>query len=208
MKLGFLATVLLCLSSATNAQLVDRDGGMIYDTDQDLTWLKDANYSRTQYIRSGGLRGDKDGFMDWNTANAWARSLLVGGYNDWRLPSITETPPDRCNFGYDGTNCGYNTDASLSEIAYMFHSNLGNVSLFNTKGNLRIGISGFDWGLVNRGPFDKLFNAIYWTSTEFTPYTENAWAFLMHDGYQFDANKGNRFLAWAVRSGDVKPITP
>jgi hypothetical protein len=54
-----------------NATLVDRGGGMIYDSDLNITWLQDANLG---------------GQMDWSSAIAWADQLVYGGYSDWRLP--------------------------------------------------------------------------------------------------------------------------
>src|SRR5262245_17394520 len=81
------ATVLLLVSllvsleaRPANALLIDLGGGMIYDTDYDLTWLQDANYSRTSGF-------DADGFMTWNEAMDWASGLVYSGYDDWRLPS-------------------------------------------------------------------------------------------------------------------------
>ncbi|CAA9891115.1 conserved hypothetical protein [Candidatus Methylobacter favarea] len=42
---GFLAIPVFALGLATsaNSALIDRGNGMIYDSDQDLTWLQDAN---------------------------------------------------------------------------------------------------------------------------------------------------------------------
>lgn len=199
--------LLLCVCHPASAELIDRGNGMIYDSDQNLTWLKDANYAATQYLRSGGARGDLDGLMTWETANAWADSLLVGGFRDWRLPRVIDAADLGCDFAYLGTDCGYNIDDSLSEIAYMFHHNLGNVSVFDETGRLRGGMNRIDWGLVNHGPFKNLYNGPYWTSVELAPYPRNAWGFLTHDGFQYDANKKNRFYAWAVRTGDVGAMT-
>ena len=207
MKRVLLFAVLVLACRPASAELIDRGNGLIYDTDQNLTWLKDANYAATQYFRSGGRRGDQDGLMEWATANAWARSLFVGGYNDWRLPAILDLSGTGCDFAYTGTDCGYNTDVTVSEISYMFHKNLGNVSVFDETGKLRGGTNRIDWGLVNHGPFKNLYNGPYWTSVELSPYPVNAWSFLTHDGFQHDANKKNRFYAWAVRTGDVTPST-
>ena len=50
-----------------NAALIDRGGGLIYDTDRDITWLQDANYAQTSGY-------DGDGLMNWSAATAWADS--------------------------------------------------------------------------------------------------------------------------------------
>ncbi|PIQ12851.1 MAG: hypothetical protein COW07_02885 [Hydrogenophilales bacterium CG12_big_fil_rev_8_21_14_0_65_61_21] len=67
------------VSCAAQATLINRGGGMIYDTDIDITWLADANYAMTSGY-------DADGLMNWAAANAWAAGLVYGGYENWRLP--------------------------------------------------------------------------------------------------------------------------
>jgi hypothetical protein len=37
---------MVALSGAAQADLVDRGGGMIYDTTRNITWLADLNYTR------------------------------------------------------------------------------------------------------------------------------------------------------------------
>jgi hypothetical protein len=49
------------LSGAAQAALVDRGGGLIYDTDLNVTWLQDANYAQTSGY-------DADGRMTWGDA--------------------------------------------------------------------------------------------------------------------------------------------
>ena len=38
------ATILVIVSTATHAELFDRGDGLIYDSDQDLTWTQDAGH--------------------------------------------------------------------------------------------------------------------------------------------------------------------
>ena len=65
------------MAGAAQAALQDRDldGDTVvdafYDTDLDVTWLRDA---------------DVNGVMDWNTAVSWAENYTFGAYTDWRLP--------------------------------------------------------------------------------------------------------------------------
>ena len=76
--------VVFCLmvsARPASATLIDLGNGMIYDTVQDLTWLQDISYART----SGA---DADGNMTYDQAEAWAESLVFGGYDDWRLPRM------------------------------------------------------------------------------------------------------------------------
>jgi hypothetical protein len=74
------ATVLLMVSTATNAELIDRGGGLIYDTDQDLTWTQNAS------MFAGS----------WDAAMAWAENLVYGGVGGWRLPSTTQYDDPSC----------------------------------------------------------------------------------------------------------------
>jgi len=188
--------LLLALASTAQATLIDRGNGMIYDSDQDLTWLQDANYAQT----SGH---DSDGRMSWDNATAWADGLSYGGYSDWRLASITDNGNDGCNWGYSGTDCGYNVDTSGSELAYMWYDILGNTPYYDTSG------SGpqTGWGLSSIGAdgidFLNLQSNVYWSGTEYAPNTNSAWDFYTPNGLQGLSNKNDEFYAWAVRSGDV-----
>ena len=41
------AAAMVALSGAAQAALVNRGGGMIYDTTRNITWLADMNYAAT-----------------------------------------------------------------------------------------------------------------------------------------------------------------
>ena len=135
-------TAALGVSGVADAGLIDRGHGLIYDDVLNITWLQDANYAQTSGY-------DTDGLMNWTAATAWAAQLVYGGYDDWRLPMIVDTGRSGCNFAYNSTDCGYNVDTSASELAYMFHVNLGNLSASTSNGSFRSGFSGTDWGMVN-----------------------------------------------------------
>ena len=70
---------MMTVSVAATSALLDRGGGLIYDTDLDITWLQDANYAAT----SGH---SPDGRMTWGEAQASASNLTFCGFDDWRLP--------------------------------------------------------------------------------------------------------------------------
>lgn len=72
-----------------NAELIDLQNGFIYDTDQDITWMKDSCYIMTS--------GYDDGSVTFYEALAWINHLNsmdegkgYGGYNNWRLPHTPE----------------------------------------------------------------------------------------------------------------------
>jgi hypothetical protein len=173
-----------------------------YDPNLNLTWLRDWNYAATSSYANALPSGE----MDWNAARIWASSLTVGGFSGWTLPSITDTGTPGCNFGYVGTDCGYNVygygtnspgAATLSPMAYLWYVELGNKALYDASGNL---VS--DWGLKNTGPFTNMQADYYWSGTEYSP--DLAWYFNTEYGGRSDnVLKSNVMFAVAVRSGDV-----
>ena len=172
-----LATAALALSTSANAALIDRGNGMIYDSDQNLTWLQDANYAQTSGY-------DADGRMDWVTATEWADGLIYGGYDDWRLTSVDES----CS--------GFNCSGSGNELGHLFYDELG-VSAWNSI------LTSTDPDL---GLFTNLQPDGYWLGTEYAPDTNFAWNFDTGSGSQGIYHKNNEFYAWAVRSGDVATV--
>ena len=62
-----LLVLVLCFAITANAALIDRGTGMIYDTDQDITWLQDADYAATSGY-------DSDGQMNWFEATEVGRA--------------------------------------------------------------------------------------------------------------------------------------
>lgn len=93
----------LLAAGTAQAALQDRDldGDTLvdafYDTDLDITWLRDA---------------DVNGLMNWNTAVAWADGFSFAGYDDWRLPTT--------GVACAGFNC------SSSEMGHLWYVELGN----------------------------------------------------------------------------------
>ncbi|MDH5301824.1 MAG: PEP-CTERM sorting domain-containing protein [Gammaproteobacteria bacterium] len=188
---------------SANAALIDRGNGMIYDSDQNLTWLQDANYAKTSGY-------DANGRMDWDAAITWASNLVFGGYDDWRLPGVIDTGASGCNWAYSGTDCGYNVDTASSEMAYMYHVNLGIKSYYNEEGSLDptggIFGNGTYGGQGNVGLINNLQSGFYWSGTEYMPSGERAWYFSTGYGYQEIGGKTNSLYAWAVRDGDVVTV--
>lgn len=181
------------VSSVAQAALVDRGGGLIYDTDLNITWLSDANYAKTSGY-------DSDGLMTWFYANQWAANL---SYNDsvrnqtltgWRLPTTLQ-PDASCAgqrnlYGYGLVSSG--AGCSGSEMGHLFYSELGGTS--------------YSW--IQNGNNGKLalFQNVqtdkYWSATEYGPNNGYAWVYLFY-GYEMQENKSWTNFAWAVRDGDV-----
>jgi hypothetical protein len=202
-KLSLVLAMALILSFSTGswAALIDRGGGMIYDTALNVTWLQDANYAKTSGASATGL-------MTWADAKTWAANLSYGGYTDWRLP----TTPDAGGpfvFGTNGVqpyNYNYGYNMTTSEMGYMYYVNLGNLGLYATNGaSPQPG-----YGLAHTGPFQNLQAAPYWSDTQSINQTTAAWYFDFAYGTlapgDITGTLNNQFNAWAVRTGDVAPV--
>ena len=179
----FLITLMLLLglSVSGHATLIDMGDGTIYDTDLQLSWLKNAN--------TNGLT--------WSQANTWADNLVVAGFVNWRLPIVVDVGNDGCNWGYTGTDCGWNVNTSTSEMAHLFYDELGNKAYYNTSG---VGPQA-GWGLTNTGLFTDLQSLYYWSGTEYAPDSGGAWDFHFGYGLQLEYGKGADLYAMAVRPG-------
>ena len=109
----------LSLSSAAQATLVDRGGGLIYDTDLNVTWLKNAKAAFGSTYDSAD--GSTDGAMTWQNAMDWAANLSYYDsirdvtYSDWRLPTTIDTGAPGCDYANGGTDCGYNINTATSD---------------------------------------------------------------------------------------------
>ena len=178
---------------------LDKNGTVdaLYDTDLNITWLRNANVN---------------GLQTWQDASAWVRNFTFGGYNDWRLPTIVDTGSPGCNASYGGTDCGYNVQTKdgptvYSEMAHLFYVTLGNLADFDILGNYRGGTNGVDWGLANTAQFQNLQTPYYWLGLQYASrFGDQAWAFYTYDGYQSTIGKNYAFYAMAIRSGDVTAV--
>ncbi len=221
---GTLCAAMAGLLGSGHAQaiLVDRGSGMLYDTVLNITWLQDANHSKTSgYCNTAGTCTDHNGQslssgqMNWTQANTWANNLNHGGHNDWRLARnspVNGTPSGwNDNYSTNGTtDYGYNITSTFSELSYMYYVNLGLKGAVNPDGSYRV-----DFGVNGTGPFgsggqndvglvNNLQSAIYWYGMAYAPYPDDVvWSFSIYSGGQEPANQSGAYFAWAVRDGDV-----
>ena len=210
-----LATAGLLSSGAAQAALVDRGGGLLYDTVLNVTWLQDANYAKTSGY-------DADGRMIWSEANTWAANLVYHDsvrnvdYSDWRLASNTPVNGSTWNYkeaSNGSTDAGYNITSPQSELSYMYYVNLGRKGMYSPAGDYQpdFGVFGYGTtvGQADVSPVKNLQSDVYWSGTAYAPSQAGyAWGFVTYDGYQnygFDSQR-NYFYAWAVRPGDVAAV--
>ena len=180
---------LLVGSASANAELIDRGGGMIYDTDLNITWLSDWSLGAGSVYDDG--ESPTDGLMTWASAEAWARSLRIGGYSDWRLPT-TLVPDESCHSIYSSVTC------TGSEMGHLFKYELG-----TDVANTVYSASNVEY-LAMFSNF-QLYNG-YWSSTVWPNDSNFAYTYSLYEGYQWVLSKdvaGGRAIA--VRDGDVLP---
>lgn len=192
-----IAALTACVGAA-QAELIDRGGGLVYDTERNLTWLADMNHARTSGY-------DADGLMTWAQASAWASQLVYGGVDDWRLPtlnaadttcSLSFNPGGGLPVQYYGYNC------RRSELAGLFVAQLGtkaNQSVLNAAGDTPRQVA-------NLALFSNVQSGIYWSGTEYVGSPDYAWFFRADVGLQTVDDRDYEFFAVAVREGDVPPV--
>ena len=171
---------LLAVASPSGATLLDRGGGLIYDTVLDVTWVQDANLCLTL---GNCVSGRTDGRMTWVNANLWAANLDFGGFDDWRLP-IMETPTGTCI-----------PSCPLREYEHMYFENLNATAALEDKTGNQTGDGGVTFSNIQR------FG--YWSSTDAAFLPDLAKAFFFEFGSEFTDPKDFVYSAWAVRDGDV-----
>lgn len=185
----------------TNLQARDLNGDQkvdaFHDTELNVTWLRDANMI---------------GWRDWDSARNWADALVIGHFNDWRLPGLLDTGAPGCNFAYGGTDCGFNVQTKdneivYSEIAHLWYVTLGNIGYCNTDGSC----NGSD-DPISTGHFESLVPPAsdmprFWIGTEY-PDPAHAWYFDTGGGFQgFDARDWGAY-ALALHPGDIGVAVP
>jgi hypothetical protein len=189
----------LCSVGVTNAiaydlRARDLDGDLstteaFYDVQQNLTWLRDVNYSRTVGISPFGT-------LTWQAAIEWASNVNVYGTGGWRLPSLlffntnlqpSSQPPTPCGYG----GCSYDPSVPTSEIAKLYWEGLHPDS------------STFERFGVPYLPF-------VWLANEFELNADYAWAFAGPSGYPNNGNtqKIADIGVMLVQSGDIGSPVP
>jgi hypothetical protein len=205
----------LGFTEVSGASLIDRGGGMIYDSDQNITWLADANLFKTQSAGNANLVSEiiaanigvtyespytsdmflnhgnyslrasdfntSNGKMTWFGAKAWAYSLVVGGYNDWRLPT---------------TNQGFNGFDKTSELSHLFYDELGGIK-YQSIANIHN--SNYDF-------FSNVPSSAIWLDRDYSSDPYYSWVFYTNGGAQNTWPKNQQLYAWAVRTGDVATV--
>jgi len=189
-------TFLICTVGTAQAATFDRGNGLIYDDVLDITWLQNANLGAGSIFDDGS--NNTDGRMTWNSAVAWADDLSFGGFDDWRLASMSVAGglPTGSGSGASIVDCSTATELSCrdNELGYMFYQNL----VGNSGDNL----------IGNQGLFENI-SVTHWSGTELAPNPVGAFFFVFNNGTPLAGGKQSSALsAWAVRSGDISATVP
>ena len=190
----------LILSSSANAALVSRLGGLAYyDTEADLTWLADANYSNTTGYATALYGFSNNGRLNWADANNWAAALNITGVTGWRLPDTLQPDPscDQQVFESHGFNC------TGSELGNLFYNVLGGVA-----GSSIADVHNSNYDLFVNIQSDSFNN--YWSATDWSVIDEpsdwGAYGLNFNNGGSGSGDKTFFEFAWAVHSGDVSAV--
>lgn len=170
----------------SNAALHDRGNSLVYDDVLDVTWLKDANYIFTSGFFTDPLYA---GRYFWYPASNWVSSLVYGGFDDWRLPTMLSigrwSDPRFSKVQAAANQAGVELMiGNSSELSYMFLVN--DLDMFS---NVVIG-------------------ELFWTNIEYNVLTGpypfyGAWATSSFNGQNGGYTKSAWAYSWAVRDGDV-----
>jgi hypothetical protein len=175
--------VALGFPGLAHATLVNNGGGLIYDTDLNITWYDFEAAGR-----------------DWQEAKDWAADLeiTVNGtkYSDWRLPTSL-------NQDDSGPTDGYNVTGS--EMGHLYYTELGNKGYYDVNGHYQP-----DYGLVNKGPFTNLIGFAYWSNEvgNDPSYDGGAWYFMFNGGRQSIIYDDQHYYPLAVHEGNVGAPVP
>jgi PEP-CTERM motif len=181
----------LLIPGVASATLIDRGGGLIYDTVLDITWVQDANLC----LSLGNCVNSTTGEMTWADANTWAANLVYGGFDDWRLPWGSVAAGAGPVALIAACQSATEVQCRDNEMGYMYYYNLG-AAQFDDLTGTQTAVSGV---VLNNIHDDE------WSGT--ADLAGFSWAFSFISGNQlFWDTSLAKWTAWAVRDGDVGAV--
>ena len=212
LALAFLTSA--SITGIAHASLIARDGGMVYDDVNNITWAADANLFHTQALGNSNLVNEiilANGGVIHDTPNAYDPSgtytLTAADFNTnsgemtwWGAQAWAN---NLSLGGYSDWNLpttadaanpnNYGNNITTSQMGDLFYNQLGGVSFtsINTTHN------------ANYNLFTNVQSHVYWSSSEYAADPINAWNFYTYVGTQFNGVKSSQRYTFAVRSGDV-----
>lgn len=218
----FFAMTIVVLAAGARAELIDRGGGLIYDTKLNVTWLQDANYAKTIGFKDPVFAWLAPGQMWWGNAEwfvgqlSYYDSVRKNTWEDWRLPKIS--PVNGIGWSWaEGKNYAGSSDynafnisapgsafpaSTCHELSFMYYINLVNLAPFDASANPQTG-----YGLRNYGRFKNVQSDAYAEQYRPQDVTDcygcvQSPAFLFGNGLESDWVDDFVYV-WPVRDGDV-----
>jgi hypothetical protein len=202
-------------SAYVNAVIASVPGGKIIDTPNSFdtpTW----SYSGYHTLSTSDF-DTTYGVVSWFGAKAFTNYLNSINYadrNEWRLPNATDTGVAGPQYGFNGTDYGYNVNTASGELARLYYDELDKKARYNTsyadpQPNFGIlGTSTFSDTTGSAGPFTDVHTSEYWYGTEYVLDPGYPWIFSAADGGQYVPliSKANKAYAWAVSPGQVSAV--
>jgi hypothetical protein len=155
------------------------------------TWVRKLDEVKYQIIKAkdaedalpfvtfNGLMWEKETQkMIWHDAMAYAENLRLGGYSDWRLPTVDELKEVVRSCG--GTSVEY-LDKNFNSIVDKNKANSSYQSCYKNKG--------------------FRYDSWYWSSASVSGYTDLAWIVYFYYGYVDYSNKDRYSYLRCVRAG-------
>jgi hypothetical protein len=163
--------------ASSECGLIDRGGGFIYDSHQDITWTQDANIN---------------GLDNWDNQMTWVAGYSqthseYGTFDDWRLPT-TKIPDPTCN-AWLGPNTGRCLGSEMGHLAEVDNITSNSMGLFTNVGE------NYYWSGTEDPP----------NSGEAWMYLLDVNGVQWNSGAVPDNGRSDQWdlYAWAVRDGDV-----
>jgi hypothetical protein len=114
-------------ATVAHADLVNNGGGLIYDTDLNITWISDGNYADTSGAQFGG------GTMNWSRATSWAEGLNFQHVSGWQLP--TEDQLNHLFYDELGGQAGTSIVSVHNPVNYALFENIKDLYWSSTETN-------------------------------------------------------------------------
>lgn len=211
-----LITLIICtFSNLSNATLVNRGRGLIYDDVLDVTWLQDSNIAASNNFGVIGVSQlpISPGTMSRSVADQFITAMNTANYlgiNNWRLPHLFPVNGVDLNtqLSFDGsTDNTHNITTTNSELGYLHYVTLGNPGRFSPDGS-STPCQGANLCIDNTGPFTNLDTRSpgWWADAIGPNRNDIFWNFSPKLGAQSSLNSFNNQRVWAVRDGDISAV--
>jgi len=177
-----------------------------YSTEQNITWLADANYAATSGFAPGNPQDSyrrDPGLLDQYQAVAWAKGLNIYGVTGWRLPTAKNVAPSSCMTPGGVPICRFIPDAGVNELADLFDRTLGNGAGTSTQTNTGL--------FLNVDPIasrqvEYLTGSLYYGPA--LPSWQSGAEITFSHGSEIIGTESFPGWAWAVHDGDIAATTP